>query len=180
MANKKCFYRFVEPADKSFPAYIELFSRVPDSIELPEDAHIVHIPMEEYLSSFSAILMDDDYYAYAIQHTREIEGVQVLDKDALIVLKAKAFLNNLQRKQAGQTVHQDDIDKHKKDIYRMAYLLAADERFEVSETIKSDLRLFLLSLKDNPINTKAISKFMNLSELLLTDFEELLIEVFQL
>lgn len=178
--DKKCFYRFVEPADKSFPAYIELFSRVPDSIELPEDAHIVHIPMEEYLSSFSAILMDDDYYTYAIQHTREIEGVQVLDKDALIVLKAKAFLNNLQRKQAGQTVHQDDIDKHKKDIYRMAYLLAADERFEVSETIKSDLRLFLLSLKDNPINTKAISKFMNLSELLLTDFEELLIEVFQL
>lgn len=178
--DKKCFYRFIDPKDKSFPAYIELFSRVPDSIELPEDAHLVHIPVEEYVSSFSAILMDDDYYTYAIRHTREVEGIQVLDKDALIVLKAKAFLNNLQRKLSGQEVHQGDIDKHKKDIYRMTYLLAEDERFEVSENIKTDLREFLASLQNNPINTEAIAKYMNLPELSLTDFKALLNKVFQL
>jgi len=30
------YYRFIEPADYSFPAYIELFSRVPDGIRLWE------------------------------------------------------------------------------------------------------------------------------------------------
>lgn len=178
--DKKCFYRFIEPNDKSFPAYIELFSRVPDGIKVPEDAHLVHIPADEYLSSFSAILMDDDYYNYAIQHTKEIEGIQVLDKDAIIVLKAKAFLNNLQRKQSDQPVQQDDIDKHKKDIYRIAYLLSEDERFDISDAIKKDLSLFLDSLQENPINTKAIAKYMNLTELPLDDFKALLITVFQL
>lgn len=178
--NKKCFYRFVEPKDKTFPYYIELFSRVPDSITLPEDAHIVHIPTDEYLSSFSAILMDNEYYNYAVAHAKEIEGIQVLDKESLIVLKAKAFLNNLQRKQSGQSVHQDDIDKHKKDIYRISYLLAENERFDVSENIRTDLRSFISSLKNYPINTKSLAGYMNLPELTTDSFIELLRKVFQL
>jgi hypothetical protein len=178
--EKRCFYRFVNPTDIAFPAYIELFSRVPDSIQVPDGAHLVHIPSEEYLSSFSAILMDDDYYHYAIRHSREIDGIQVLDKDALIVLKAKAYLNNRARKLGGQRVHQDDIDKHKKDIYRLAYLFVGDERFDVSDTIKQDLRLFVAALKDYPVNTKAIAKYMNLPELSQSEFEALLMDIFGL
>ena len=97
--TKQGYYRFVEPTDVSFPEYIELFSRVPDRIQIPEDAYLVHINAdEEYLSGFSVILMDNSYYHYAITHTREIGGIQVLDKNALIVLKAKAYLNNKKRK----------------------------------------------------------------------------------
>jgi hypothetical protein len=180
VTDKKCFYRFVNPQVKSFPVYIELFSRVPDSIEVPQDAHLVHIPTTEYLSSFSAILMDDAYYQYAIQHAKELEGIQVLDKDALIVLKAKAFLNNLARKRSGQQVHQDDIDKHKKDIYRLSYLFVGDERYTLSESLKADLRQFLLAIEENPINTSAIAKYMNLPEVQPTEFTNLLSTIFQL
>jgi hypothetical protein len=178
--DKKCFYRFVNPSDKSFPMYIELFSRVPDSIQVPDGAHLVHIPTEEYLSSFSAILMDDAYYNYAINHSIEIEGIQVLDKDALIVLKAKAYLNNLSRKLSGQHVHQDDIDKHKKDIYRLSYLFVGNERYAVADEIKEDLRLFVDSMSDHPINTKAIARYMNLPELSQAEFVDLLTTIFGL
>lgn len=133
--SHKCFYRFIKHTDKSFPEYIELFSRKPDAIELPENAHLVHIPVSEYLSSFSAILMDDDYYDYAISHAIELEGVQAIDRDALIALKVKAYLNNVLRKKSGQPVQSDDIDKHKRDVYRISHILTPEDRFSAPDSI---------------------------------------------
>jgi hypothetical protein len=104
----------------------------------------------------------------------------VLDKDALIVLKAKAYLNNLSRKLSGQHVHQDDIDKHKKDIYRLSYLFVGNERYAVADEIKEDLRLFVDSMSDHPINTKAIARYMNLPELSQAEFVDLLTTIFGL
>jgi hypothetical protein len=175
------YYRFIEPADSSFPAYIELFSRAPDGILTPKDAHLVHIDTNEnYLSGFSAILMDDDYYNYAIVHSREIAGVQALDKDALIVLKAKAYLNNKKRKNEGQQVHQDDIDKHKKDIYRTSFLFSGEERYDIPDSIKMDLREFLVHLSIAPVSTKAIAKAMGVVEVSMTDFIQKMKNLFQL
>jgi len=178
---KRSYYRFIEPSDSSFPAYIELFSRVLDGITIPEDSHLVHIKLdEEYLSSFSAILMDDDYYNYAVSHSIGIQGINVLDKDALLVLKVKAYLNNRKRKDKGQSVHQEDIDKHKKDVYRLSFLFTGEERYEVSENIKVDLRNFLKELENNPISTKAISKSMGLVEFTMQDFVQRIEKIFVL
>jgi hypothetical protein len=179
--TKRSYYRFIEPTDSSFPAYIELFSRIPDGILLPDDAHLVHINMdEEYLSSFSAILMDDAYYHYAIAHSREIEGIQVLDKDALIVLKAKAYLNNKKRREQGEEIHQGDIDKHKKNIYGISYLFSGEERYDVPDSVKADLNDFLNALSSDPVSTKAIAKTMGVSEVLMQDFVQQIKNVFQL
>ncbi len=162
--GQRCFYRFVNPADLAFPAYIELFSRNPGVVELPEDAHLVHISNEEYLSSFSAILMDDEYYDYAVSHAIEINGVMSLDVPALIVLKAKAYLNNRQRKLEGSEVQNDDIVKHKKDVYRLSMVLPEDDVYEVCYSIKNDLNRFCELVLEEPINGKAISKYMGLPE----------------
>lgn len=179
--TKRTFYRFIEPTDTSFPVYIELFSRVPDGIQIPEDVHIIHLNMdEEYLSSFSAILMDDDYYYYAINHSREIKGVQVLDKDALVVLKAKAYLNNKKRKNEGQQVHQDDIDKHKKDVYRLSFLFSGEERYDVSDGIQDNLRDFIAELRTDSISTKAIAKAVGVVEVPMQDFIRKVETLFQL
>ncbi|MDR1631368.1 MAG: hypothetical protein LBR97_00510 [Dysgonamonadaceae bacterium] len=175
------YYRFIEPADAAFPVYIELFSKVPDGIQIPEDAHLVHIDMDEdYLSGFSAILLDDDYYNYAIAHSREIDGIQVLDKDALVVLKAKAYLNNKKRKEDGQQVHQDDIDKHKKDIYRISFLFSGEERYDVTAGMKEDLNGFLIHLSTNTVSTKAIAKAMGVVEVSMLDFVQKIKDLFQL
>ena len=178
---KQCFCRFIEPIDVSFPAYIELFSRAPDGIQIQESVHIIHLNMEEeYLSSFSTILLDDDYYNYAIDHSREIKGIQVLDKDALIVLKAKAYLNNKKRKDDGHQVHQDDIDKHKKDIYRLSFLFSEEERYDVPDDIKMALKDFIMELHTDPISTKAIAKAMGVVEVSMQDFIQKIKNLFQI
>ena len=176
------YYRFIEPTDCSFPAYIELFSRAPDGIRIPEDVHLVHINTDDdYLSGFSAILMSDDYYDYAIANSRDIDGIRVLDKNAIIVLKVKAYLNNKKRKEEGQKVNQDDIDKHKKDIYRISFLFSGEERYEVADSIKKDLNDFLIHLSTDPISTKAISKVMGIMvEVPLIDFIQKIKNLFQL
>ncbi len=56
------FYRFSSPSSRAYPAMIELFTRKPDAIELPENAVLSPLPIDEEISSLSAILLDDDYY----------------------------------------------------------------------------------------------------------------------
>lgn len=178
--SHRCFYRFVDPKDNDFPKYIELFSRKPDSIQLSEDAHLVHIPVSDYLSSFSAILMDDDYYGYAVSHAVELDGVQAINQDALIVLKIKAYLNNITRKEAGQRVQSDDIDKHKRDVYRMVYLLTQEDHFEAPESIRQDISRFLTAIESDQINTKAISKNMGVPEITQDQFIEIIRSAYSL
>ncbi len=179
---KRTYYRFVNPKDLTFPKYIELFCRVPESINVPNDIHLVHISNDnDDLSSFSAIMMDDDYYNFAVSHAIELQGVQVLDKFSLIVLKAKAYISNLARKQAGNKVQQDDIDKHKKDVYRLSFLLDEEkDRIELSENIQKDMRQFLETVREHEINTKAISNYMSVTEIKQDEFINKLNVVFKL
>ncbi len=176
----KTFYRFIKPENKDYPEYIELFSRVPDNIDLPESVRIVHIDNNDYLSSFSAIILDDDYYNFSLMHTSIIDGVSIADAYALIVLKAKAYVNNLEAKQNGVSIDQIDIDKHKKDIYRLSFVIDDERNISVPASIKNDLRKFLSLIETAPIATKQISKTINVSEVTQNEFKELIEKVFGL
>jgi len=55
----KVFYRFQKPAQRDYPAMLELFSRKPDAMVLGDDSHLTPIPVGEDVSSLSAILLDD-------------------------------------------------------------------------------------------------------------------------
>jgi hypothetical protein len=54
--GKRQFYRFQKPTDESFPFMLELFSRAPDVLEPAKGSHLTPIPMEEEVSSLSAIV----------------------------------------------------------------------------------------------------------------------------
>lgn len=86
---------------------IELFTRKLDAIQLPEDAVLIPLPMDEDISSLSAILLDDDYYEFLKRGKVTVDGVTVLDAAYLIPFKAKAWMNLTDRKAAGEHV---DID----------------------------------------------------------------------
>lgn len=178
--TKWSYYRFTT-LNPEFTPEIELFSRIPDGISVPEDVHLTPIKMdEEYLSSFSAILMDSDYYQYAIDNSEDMEGVRILNKEALIVLKAKAYLNNKKLKAEGINIQQKKIDKHKNDIYRVLYLFSGEERYDVPDTISADLDSFLLEIESDPISTKAIANDMNLPEIPMQDLIQIVKTIFQL
>ena len=172
------FYRFIKPESREFPAQIELFSKVPEYVEVPEDVHIVHIPMEGYTSSFSAIIMDEAYYDFAISHSEIVDDIRILKPEALIVLKAVAYMENLRRKEAGTKVDQRDIDKHKKDVYRLAYVFDGSERFDVNETIKKQLRAFVNEVEKSPIDGKNMFRGQGIPAMGMEEFTELLRGIF--
>jgi len=175
-----CFYRFVKPDSREFPLQVDLFSKVPEYVEVPEGVHIVHIPMEGYTSSFSAIIMDDAYYDFAVEHSEIVGDIRILKPEALVVLKAVAYLENLRRKQQGGDVDQKDIDKHKKDIYRLAYVFDGSERFEVNDTIKERLRAFVSEVANSPIDGKNMMRGQGIPAMGMAEFTALLGDVFGL
>lgn len=175
-----CFYRFIKPDNGEFPIQVELFSKVPEYVEVPEDVHIVHIPMEGYTSSFSAIIMDEAYYDFAVTHSEIVGDIRILKPEALIVLKAVAFLENQRLKEKGDPVDQKDIDKHKKDVYRLAYVFNGSERFEVNDTIKERLRAFVSEVEKNPIDGKNMMRGQGIPAMSMKDFTGLLRDIFGL
>ena len=158
--GKKEFYRLHKPTDESFPFMIELFSRTPGTLELPEDAGLTPIPVEEDIVSLSAILLDEGYYEALHAAKRQVDGVTIIDETLLIPFKARAFLDLTERSEAGEKIDSKNVKKHRSDVFRLVQLLPADASVEISETIREDLRRFIelaeadesLNLKDLKIN----------------------------
>lgn len=136
------YYRFKNPAVDEFPFQIELFSRQVGLVDFPDDAHITPIPVDEDLSSLSAILMNDDYYTYTVAHSTLEDGVHIANIESLICLKCKAFLEMIERKNDGDTIDSRHIVKHKKDVFRLAAMLAPANRFTVPQLLLNDVRSF--------------------------------------
>ena len=146
--NKHEYYRFMKPENAEFPYQIELFSRNIGLLNYPEDAHITPIPTDDDLSSLSAILMDDDYYKFTIGHSHIEDGVHIANVESLICLKCKAFLEMSDRKSKGEQVDSKHIQKHKKDVFRLAAMLARSDKFEdVPQTLKKDISDFCDTVK---------------------------------
>lgn len=141
-AQDRRYYRFTKPAFIEFPFQIELFSRKPEAIVLPEDAHLTPIPLGDDLTSLSAILLNNEYYNYMIKHSTMKDGLRIAMNEALICLKAKAFLELTERIANGSKEDPKHIKKHKEDIFRLAALLAEDNVFELPDGIKNHLQEF--------------------------------------
>lgn len=139
----KEYFRFHKPADKTYPYMIELFSRKPGGIEIPDEHDYTKVPVDEDDLSLSAILLDEHYYA-ALQDSRiVIDGISLLTEDLLIPFKAKAYLDLAKRKDDGDQISDKQIKKHRNDVFRLAQLLPADLKVDLADSIREDLRAFL-------------------------------------
>lgn len=160
-ADRK-YYRFREPENPDYPFQIELFSRVPDLLDIPDNSHLTPIPVEdEELSSLSAILMDDDYYYYTLQHCSRESELHRANTEALICLKARAYLDMVQRREQGENIDTRNIKKHKADIFRLSALLTDNDNFELPPTLHNDLQRFMELVK-NDLPDSAVFKSMGL------------------
>lgn len=117
--GERKFFRFEKPTDKSFPFMIELFARPPASLELPASDRYVKLSVEDAIVSLSALLLDEDYFAALKGGARQVDGVSVLDETLIIPFKARAFLDLSSRKVGGGEVKDNDIKKHKNDIFSL-------------------------------------------------------------
>lgn len=150
------FYRFTEPTDPDFPVMIELFSAAPDFID--EDAGIVVAPMplDDEVSSLSAILLNDDYYRFMKGRCEIVDGIAVLGETGLIPFKAKAFLDLSQRKAIGEHVDSRDLRKHKNDVLRLAQILKPGQHVDLAPTIRADMSEFCDNISDDNTNMRQL------------------------
>lgn len=86
------FYRFTVPKSKEYPYMIEIFSRNPDYIILGDDAILIPLPIDDEISSLSAILLNEAYYELLKTGQMLIDGIPVLSPTCLIPFKAKICL----------------------------------------------------------------------------------------
>jgi hypothetical protein len=151
------FYRFTEPGEDDYPFMLELFSRVPDVIQLKEQTPtLTPIPIDEEVSSLSAILLDDDYYSFIHQSKRIIDGLTTIGAECIIPLKAKAYLDLSERKSKGESIDSKNITKHKNDIFRLFTILAPSNNLILPASIKDDLANCLTKLSKETIDLKAL------------------------
>lgn len=150
------FYRFSRPTAGGYPFMIELFSRRAEAIVLPKDAVLTPLPMEDDISSLSAILLDDDYYQLVRSGTTVVDGINVLDAAYLIPFKAKAWLDLTQKKAAGQAVDSKNIRKHKNDVFRLSVLLTSQMHIPLFNSVHDDMRAFLSSMETEDVDLKQL------------------------
>jgi len=156
-AGPRTYYRFQRPTNDAYPAMLELFSRKPDAIQVPEGAHLTPLPTDSDVSSLSAILLDETYYEWIVAGRREIDGVPIVGAEHLVPLKARAYLDLSERRGSGEKVDSTDVKKHKKDIVRLAQTLAREAIPDVPEKASTDVAEFIKALRSEGMDVNGLN-----------------------
>jgi hypothetical protein len=167
-SGDKQFYRFNKPLNPEFPYMLELFSRKPDELVLDADTHLTPIPIEEDISSLSAILLDDDYYQCIENGRLIIDGASILGPEYIVPFKAKAWLDLSRRKADGEAIDSKQIKKHRNDVFRVFVLLSPEQPVMVAEGIKHDMKKFVEAMPNQQgLDMKSLGlKGMSLDDVL--------------
>lgn len=148
------FYRFDKPEVDNYPRMIELFCR--ENFELKEIKGITPIHIDDSISSLSAILLNEDYYRILLEGRVIEDGLSVLRPEYLILFKAKAYLDLLNRKNNGEKVDSNDISKHKKDILRIVAQLELEEVKTIPVMVQRDIEDFISILEKEPFDSNLL------------------------
>lgn len=133
-------FRFYHPQNTDFPFQIELLSKQPDILSIPTDFHLTPIPVGEDVSSLSAILMDEEFYYFALAHSVTEDNLHVADTVGLMCLKMKAYLNLSEQE---PPAHSSDIRKHMSDVFKLMASGNIGEPVALSGNMKKDVAAFV-------------------------------------
>ena len=140
--DKDAFYRFHSPAKPQFPHILELFARNP-GFDLVEGSHLTPIRWEKIddadAKSLSAILMNDTYYKLIHDNKIMQDGVMTVGARHLVPLKARAWLDMIERRANGIHVDDKEMKKHRNDIIRLHGILDMDMRVDLAGSIEADM-----------------------------------------
>ena len=149
------FYRFKNPTTEGYPLMLEIFSRRPNMLEIPQGVHLTPIPMDEDVSSLSAILLDDDYAGLIQEQRLVVDDVPVVSVGGLIVLKARAWMDLRSKRQMGMAVDSKDVHKHRNDIIRLVPFLAPAP-MTLHDSIRNNMMAFLEEIENESLNPSVL------------------------
>ena len=152
------FYRFTNPKSKEFPSAIEIFSTNENSIILPENAVLTPLPIDDEISSLSAILLDPDYYKFMKTGRVKISDLTLLDAAHLIPFKTKAWMDLCERKEQGEQIDSKKIKKHKNDVFRLTELINRfqESPIEAPRKVISDMKEFLFRIEKENVELEQL------------------------
>lgn len=185
--NQPKVYRFIKPRREGFPEQIELFARKPDILGDFTEAHLTPIPLGAEMRSLSAILMDEDYYAFTKENSDIIRELHLATTPTIICLKAKAFLDIRERlrnedwKDGNERRKlEKDYKKHRNDIIRVSLVLGSGDSIELKNPMAEDLKSFIDIAKDEVIDYKQLARNFGVGAISPEDIFNRLKEVFHL
>lgn len=123
---------------------------------MEEDAILTPLPIDDEISSLSAILLNEAYYELLKTGQIMVDGIPVLSPTCLIPFKAKAWLDLTERKLNGEQIDSKNIKKHKNDVFRLAQLITANTRQFLSPEIEEDMKEFLSEITDETVDLKSL------------------------
>ena len=154
--GEKQFYRFQKPTNADYPFMLELFSRQPDVLQVAEGSHLTPLPVEEDISSLSAILLDNHYYDFIRAGRQESDGLPMVGAAQLIALKARAWLDLSERASRGEQIDSKTIKKHKNDVFRLYQILDPASDPKAPENVKKDIREFISRMRVEEVDLKSL------------------------
>lgn len=145
------YYRFREPTNKECPVLVEVFARNELNLELQDGQYIIPIH-DEGVERLSAILLDDEYFEIIQKNlVTSQSGIPLINALANICLKARAHRELFDRKAAGdKTVDEKVVQKHLKDIWRIAAILTGDENINLEGQPLKDIAAAIGKLDQIP------------------------------
>ena len=123
---------------------------------MEEDAILTPLPIDDEISSLSAILLNEAYYELLKTGQLMVDDIPVLSPTCLIPFKAKAWLDLTERKLNGEQIDSKNIKKHKNDVFRLAQLITANTRQLLSPEIEKDMKEFLFKITDETVDLKSL------------------------
>lgn len=180
-------YRFINPRIENYPEQIELFTRVPDILGDFTDTHLTPIPIGAEMRSLSAILMNEEYYAFTKDNSDIIGELHLATTPAIICLKVKAFLDIRERllnedwEDSNERSNLErDYKKHRNDIIRVSLVLGSGDSIELKNPMAEDLISFIDIAKKDAINYKQIARNFGVGTMTRDDIFNRLKDVFHL
>ena len=138
---------------RRLPHMLELFAKSPFPFRGATKSTAVPIPVEDDdVSSLSGILLNDDYYDLLRSSRQTVDGICVPPPEALLLLKAKAWLNLTECKASGGFVKDRDLRKHRTDILRLQALALDDASLAMTPALHEDAAAFLKVYERMPLD----------------------------
>jgi len=131
------------------------------------------------LSSLSAILLDEEYYGFILEHSSEVNALHRANIESLICLKAKAYLEITERIKKGSKEDNKLLRKHKGDIFRLGAMLPEGDQFELPGSIKNDMTNFIKDITEE-LPGKELFRNMGIGRVSPESVLDQLIKVFSL
>lgn len=100
------------------------------------DQRIIPIDAEEGLYSLSAIMLDPEYFEMIKQNVEKSTIAPCTNTQATIMLKMSAFRDLKER-------NDDKYKKHRRDIFKLSFLLTGEEKISLLGRMKEDFDAFI-------------------------------------